>query len=162
MPNEKGTSSGIFDRSTLGQKTGIVRVPIERGRIRFFAKTIGETSPIHSDIEVARRAGYPDIVAPLTYPMVIWMEANEALSDRGEKPAFILINSDFRRLLHGSERYDYSGLIFAGDVVDVTTEVMGFETKSSGRMELAHLKTEITHPERGVLVSAHATAIHRL
>ncbi len=153
---------GIFDRSTTGVKTRVQRVEIERGQIKFFAKSIGETNPIHLSTAAARENGYADIVAPITFPIAISMIANEQLTDIGEQSGMSMINCDYRRLLHGSERYDYSGLIIGGDVVDVQTEVAGFEDKKGGMMELAFLKTTISHCDRGKLVTMTSTAIHRL
>ena len=56
---------GLFDRSTKGRTLAPVSVQVERGRIRFFAKSLGETDPIHFDIDAARAAGYPDLVASI-------------------------------------------------------------------------------------------------
>lgn len=158
MSNPKG----IFDRATLGLKTPPIFVDVERGQIRFFCKSIGETNPIHSKLEVAIAEGHPDIVAPVTFPIAIMMSANESLIGDGDKPGMDLINCDYRRLLHGSERYEYQGLIYGGDRLEVQTEVAGFDDKKGGLMELAFLKTTIRHKERGLLVTASSTAIHRL
>lgn len=37
---------------------------VERGRLRFFAHTIGLTDPIYFDVDAARRAGHRDLVVP--------------------------------------------------------------------------------------------------
>lgn len=158
MSNPKG----IFDRSTKGKKTSPVTVDIEKGQIRFFCKTIGETNPIHFSRSKAILAGYPDVVAPITFPIAIIMAANELIVERGSVPGMAMINCDFRRLLHGTERYDYHGLIHAGDQVQLVTEVAGFEDKKGGLMELAFLKYYISHETRGLLVTVTSTAIHRL
>lgn len=42
-------------------------LPIERGRLAFFAKATGETNPVYSDIDAARAAGYADLPAPPTW-----------------------------------------------------------------------------------------------
>ncbi len=67
---------GIFDRSTKGHALPTVTVQVERGQIRFFAKALGETNPVHSDIDAARAAGYPDLAAPPSFFMPI-----EAMAD---------------------------------------------------------------------------------
>ncbi|PHR62257.1 MAG: hypothetical protein COA43_01040 [Robiginitomaculum sp.] len=152
----------IFDRGTIGVQTSPIVIEIERGRVASFAQSIAETNPIYLDKSAAQAAGYPDVVAPVTFPIVINMLANEMLAKRGEKALFQLIKADFRRLLHGEERYDYSGLIYVGDTVIVSGSVVGFEDKKGGQMELATLRTTISHKERGDLVSMTSTAIHRL
>ena len=49
-------------------------VDIERGRIRFFSRTIGETNPVYLDVEAARAAGHRDIVVPPTYLFNLGLE----------------------------------------------------------------------------------------
>ncbi|WP_431521417.1 FAS1-like dehydratase domain-containing protein [Blastomonas fulva] len=55
---------GLFDRSTKGHVMPTVSVLVERGQIRFFARALGETNPVHFDVGAAKAAGYPDLAAP--------------------------------------------------------------------------------------------------
>ncbi|WP_333826625.1 FAS1-like dehydratase domain-containing protein [Pararhodobacter sp.] len=153
---------GLFDRSTVGQTTEPVAFEVEAGRVSFFADVLGETGAIHHDRAAARAAGHPDVVAPPTFAMVVDLEAGRALERQGHKSLLTLIGCDFTRLLHGEERYDYSGLIYAGDCLSIETEVAGFEDKKGGALELAHLRARISHPERGVLVTITRSVVHRL
>lgn len=158
----RSSPKGIFDRSTVGQSVPAVTIEIERGQVLFFSETIGETNPIHFDKSEAQAAGYKDIVAPATYPIAISLSANKILKSRRQAALFDLINVDYRRLLHGEERYEYSGVICVGDIVEVRCRVAGFEDKKGGALELAQLETEISSAERGLLVKMTSTAVHRL
>lgn len=153
---------GLFDRSTVGQTTEPVVFTVEVGRISFFADVLGETAQIHHDRATARAAGHPDVVAPPTFAMVVDLEAGRTLDRQGHKSLLKLIGCDLTRLLHGEERCDYSGLIYAGDRLTIETEVVGFEDKKGGALELAHLRARISHPERGVLVTITRSLVHRL
>ena len=46
-----------------------------RGRLRFFAKAIGETDPVYTDDAAARDAGYPDLPAPPTFLFAAELDA---------------------------------------------------------------------------------------
>ena len=153
---------GLFDRATTGLRSEPVQFEVEAGRISFLAETLGESDPIHHDRAAAHAAGYPDVVAPPTFAMVIDLETGRALERRGERSILSRIGCDYRRLLHGEERYDYHGLIFAGDSLSIVTEVVGFEDKKGGALELAHLRSEIRHPERGVVATITRSLVHRL
>ncbi|MDV4143440.1 MULTISPECIES: FAS1-like dehydratase domain-containing protein [Shimia] len=153
---------GIFDRSTAGQKTPPIEVTLERGAIAFFAETIGETNPIHFDVDAARAAGHPDVVAPATYPVVVGTFAGKESMRRGLPGIHAIINADFRCLLHGTESYIYHGPIHAGETVSVENEVLGFADAKGGKLEIAQVATRITHPERGLLVEAKRDIIHVL
>lgn len=153
---------GIFDRSSVGRSLSPVAVQVERGRLRFFAEVLGETDPIHVDSEAARAAGHPDIVALPSFFTVILAIANEERRRRGEPSSSQLIGSDHRYLLHGGEDYKYTGLVFAGDEVTVTTAVAGFYDRKGGAMEFATLEFTAVHATRGKLIQATRTLIHRL
>jgi len=153
---------GLFDRTTMGLRTEPVEFEVEAGRISFLAETLGENNPLHHDREAAQAAGYPDVVATPTFVMVVDLETGRALERRGEKSIMSRIGCDFRYLLHGQERYDYKGMIFAGDKLSIVTEVVGFEDKKGGALEFAYLRSEIAHPQRGVVATITRTLVHRL
>jgi len=153
---------GSFNRESAGQVSAPVSIDVERGALVFFAETIGETNPIHLDAQAAQAAGYCDIVAPPTYPAVLDMAAAHETRRAGRDDILTRIGADLRRLLHGTEAYEYHGPIVAGDRVTVSTRVKGFSVSSTGKLEFAHLETEITHADRGLLVSLQRDLIHRL
>lgn len=153
---------GLFRRETKGFSTAPVDVPIERGRVQFFARLLGEMDPIHSDVAVARARGYPDIVAPPSFPAVIEALANEERRYRGELALTEIIGCDFHRLLHGEQHYSYHGLLHAGEDVAITTHVVDFYDKRDGLLEFVVLESTISHADRGVLVHARRTLLHRL
>lgn len=155
-------SRGLFDRSTKGITIGPVTVQVERGRIAFFAKVLNLTDPIHFDVSKARASGHPDLVAPPSFYMAIEAAANDELNRLGQCSTLDRIGCDFKYLLHGDERYEYHGLIFAGDEVTLTTTVIDFYEKKGGSMEFVTLQSFIDHSERGRLVSATRNLLHRL
>ncbi len=153
---------GIFDRSTKGAALEPVPVQIERGRIRFFAQVLGEADPIHSDLDAARAAGHPDLVAPPSFFMVLEAAAHDERRRRGKPAAMELVKCDFRYLLHGDERYFYHAPIYAGEEVQHSTRVLDFYDKKGGAMEFVTFESTLSHPKRGVLVRAERTLLHRL
>lgn len=153
---------GLFDRTSKGFRVGPVPVRVERGRIRFLAQVLGLADPIHADVEIARAQGFPDLVAPPSFFTVIEAEANEELRRTGRASVPDRIRCDYRYLLHGEERYDYSGRVFAGEDVTLTTTVLDFYDKKGGSMEFVTLESFVEHRDRGVLVRAVRTLLHRL
>lgn len=156
------THRGLFDRSTKGHTVAPVVVPVERGRIRFFAQVLGIADPVHTDVAAARERGWPDLVAPPSFYMVIEAAANDELRRTGRPSTLDWIGCDYRYLLHGDETYEYAGPIFAGDEVSLTTTVVDFYDKKGGAMEFVTLRSTVEHAERGVLVRATRNLLHRL
>lgn len=159
---ETTVSKGIFDRSTKGRKIDPVTVLVERGRIRFFSAVLGETDPVHFDLAAARAAGHPDIIAPPSFFVVIEAAANEERRNRAIPSAQDLVKVDYRYLLHGEERYFYEAPIYAGDEVDIDITITDFFDKKGGAMEFVTFESRITHRERGLLVRAERSLLHRL
>ena len=47
---------------------------VGREKVREFARAVFATNPINSDVDAARAAGYSDVVAPPTFPVVFVAE----------------------------------------------------------------------------------------
>jgi len=88
-----------------------------REKIREFADAIGAPHPAHRDAAAARGLGYPDVVAPATFPIVITMRAAEAVVFDPE------LGLDYSRVVHRDQRFVQRRPLVAGDVVSVTVTV---------------------------------------
>ena len=64
----------MIDKKWIGHDLQTSTMTIERGRLRLFAKAIGETDPVYTDVEAAKAAGYPDLPAPPTFIFGIELE----------------------------------------------------------------------------------------
>jgi acyl dehydratase len=82
---------------------------VGREKIREFAAAIGADDPIYHDPAAARAAGYPDVVAPPTFPVVAATGAGEQL--RGDPE----LGMDYSRVVHGDQRFVYTRPVVAGD-----------------------------------------------
>jgi len=85
--------------------------PYEVGRekLREFADAVGASHPAHTDPSVARTLGYPDVIAPPTFAVVVAQRAEAQLL---EDPA---AGIDFSRVVHADERFVHHRPIHAGD-----------------------------------------------
>ncbi|SFQ55675.1 MaoC family dehydratase N-terminal domain-containing protein [Amycolatopsis rubida] len=114
------------------------QVTIERGRLRAFAKSIGETDPVYLDVEHARSAGHPDLPVPPTFFFSLSLEAPDPfgyLRELGVEPS---------QILHGEQRFDYRRMAYAGDVVTLSERITDVVSKRNGAMELVTRTTEIS------------------
>jgi len=90
---------------------------VGREKIREFARAIGATEPAHVDPEVARALGYPDVIAPPTFPIVLCQYGIQTLID---DPG---LGMDFDRVVHGDQRFRYARPVHAGDTLTSTTVI---------------------------------------
>jgi acyl dehydratase len=85
---------------------------VGREKIREFARAIGATDPEYHDPAAARAIGYPDVVAPPTFPVVITMSTSHSqLVDDPE------LGMDYSRVVHGDQKFVYTRPVVAGDAL---------------------------------------------
>jgi acyl dehydratase len=111
--------------------------PYEVGRekIREFAEVAGE-HPFHVDPEAARAAGYPDVIAPPTFAVIVAQRCDAQLVRDPEA------GIDYSRVLHGEQTFTHHRPIVAGDrlvaVLQVdTVRAAGGHTMVTTRSEIA-------------------------
>ena len=113
-------------------------VDIERGRIRFFSRTIGETNPVYLDVEAARAAGHRDIVVPPTYLFNLGLETADPFA------YLVRLGIDLGRILHGEQSFEYHALAYAGDRLRFDDRIVDITEKREGALELITKEARVT------------------
>lgn len=125
---------------------------LSRAKIAEFADAVGARDPKHRDVEAARAAGYPDVVAPPTY-LVGVAQQGEAAAITDPEAGF-----DFSRLVHGEQAFTHHRPAVAGDEVSATTTIA--RVRSAGGHSMVTLETEITAQD-GPLSTARSVMVIR-
>jgi acyl dehydratase len=87
------------------------------------------TPPPHLDLEAAREAGYPDLLAPAMFVVVY------------SSPTFMAalfdpeLEIDFARLVHGSQAFRWEQEVVAGDEVTTTLTVADISERAGLRFD---------------------------
>ncbi len=145
----------MLDKSKVGHQFGTFTTDVEKGRLAFFAKAIGETNPVYTDESAARDAGFARIPAPPTFAMALDMQAPEFL------PVLDLLGMDIGRVLHGSQEFDYLGQIYAGDRITITSKIKDIFDKKGGALEFVVMENEYTNQDNDVVCRARQTLVYR-
>lgn len=119
----------MIDKKWIGHETGNSVLPIERTRLRFFAKAIGETDPVYTDEAAARAAGYADLPAPPTF--VFASELDSGAIDQ----VLLDLQIPLAKLLHGEQSFTYHADVCAGDTVSVRSRIEDIYDKKGGALE---------------------------
>jgi acyl dehydratase len=126
---------------------------VSRVKIAEFADAIGDPNPLFRDRAAAQAAGYPDVIAPPTFAIVISMASTaRAVADPG-------LGLNYAMVVHGEQRFEYSRPIRAGDVV--TTQATITEIRDAGRNALLTAATEIRTVDGEHVCTAHNTLVER-
>ena len=112
--------------AAIGKTYAPVTYAVGREKIREYARAVGETNPLHLDVDHARAEGYRDVVAP---PMFCVVYCGPALGPAMFDPE---VGIDFARLLHSAQEFRWGPLVQAGD--EVTTTLTVTDISSRGEM----------------------------
>jgi acyl dehydratase len=126
---------------------------VGREKIREFARAVFSENPINHDPDAALAAGYADIVAPPTFPIVVQERTLAQLL--AEPDAGI----DFTRVVHGDQKFAYSRPIVAGDELTATLTVTS--VKSLGGHSMVTSESAIVDAAGKHVVTATSTLVVR-
>ncbi|EKD36138.1 MAG: hypothetical protein ACD_75C01618G0003 [uncultured bacterium] len=136
----------MIDKKFIGLASKPHTVDVEKGRLRFFAKAIGETDPIYTDEAAARAAGYNSLPAPPTFAFCLEMEKPNPFED------LEAMGIDLGKVLHAEQSFTYHGPICAGDRLTFQSRVADIYDKKNGALDFVVQDCTVTN-QNGVLVS---------
>lgn len=111
---------------------------VERGRVRFFAETVGLTDPIYFDVEEARHRGYRDLVVPPTFlSCSLELEVPNPFGWLAE------LGADLTKTTHAEQGFTYRAMAYAGDSLVLERKVVDVYTKKGGQLEFVVKQTYV-------------------
>lgn len=146
----------MIDKKFIGYELKPSVLHLDRTRLQFFAKAIGEHDPVYVDTSAAQAAGYTDIPAPPTFMFAAELDsgANDVLLKELDIP--------LAKLLHGEQSFRYYKPVCAGDTVKVESKVSDIYDKKGGKLEfivkdsrVSNQAQELVAELRTVLVVRH-------
>ena len=119
----------MIDKKWIGHELPTAVLPIEAGRLKFFAQAIGESNPVYLDEAAARDAGYAALPAPPTFLFAAELDsgASFALIEQLQIP--------LAKLLHGEQGFSYFRPACVGDTVTVRSTITDIYAKKNGALE---------------------------
>ncbi|HWG15149.1 MAG TPA: MaoC family dehydratase N-terminal domain-containing protein [Streptosporangiaceae bacterium] len=126
---------------------------VSRVKIAEFAQAIGDLSPLCRDREAAQAAGYPDVIAPPTFAIVISMASSgHAMADED-------LGLDYAMVVHGEQRFSHARPLHAGDVVVAQTTITDITPRRA--MTMLTTRTDITTTGGEHVCTALSTLVER-
>jgi acyl dehydratase len=126
---------------------------VSRVKIADFADAIGEPSELCRNREAAVKAGYPDVIAPPTFAVIIDQRSTSAVvTDPG-------LGLDYAMVVHGEQSFSYARPLHAGDVVVATTTVESI--KGVGGLTMMVTSTSIDTVDGEHVCTARSNLVER-
>jgi acyl dehydratase len=126
---------------------------VSRVKIAEFADAIGEPSPLCRDREAAIAAGYPDVIAPPTFAIVV------SMASTGSVVADKDLGLDYAMVVHGEQRFEHARPLHAGDVVVAQSTITGI--RDIGRHVSLTTQTDIRTVDGEHVCTAHSSIVER-
>ena len=126
---------------------------VGREKVREFSRAVFALHPVHNDPEAARAAGYADVVAPPTFPIVVTGATLQQLLDDPDAGV------DFTRVVHGDQRFTFTRPIVAGDELTATMTITS--VKSIGGHSMVTSESAIADATGAHVVTAVSTLVVR-
>jgi acyl dehydratase len=101
----------------IGKTYAPATYAVGREKVREYAAAVGETNPLHFDLEAARAAGYDDLVAPPMFAVVY--------GARAVGPAILdpEVGINFAMMVHAGQEFVWGPVVIAGDEITTTASV---------------------------------------
>jgi acyl dehydratase len=126
---------------------------VSRVKIAEFADAIGEPSPLCRDRDAAIAAGYPDVIAPPTFAIVV------SMASTGRLVADEDLGLDYSMVVHGEQRFEHARPLHAGDVVVAQSTIS--DIKNIGRHTMLTTQTDIRTVDGEHVCTAHSAIVER-
>lgn len=127
----------------VGSALAAQTVTVEPGRLRAFARAIGETNPVFLDEQAARAAGHASIAVPPTYLFCMEMlDAERPLAWLEEQGVNLL------HILHGEQRFVYDRVATAGESLRFEPVLKDAYEKKGGALKFFVKETTVTDAQQ--------------
>ena len=126
---------------------------VRADHIAAFAQAVGAASALHYDRAAAEAAGYPDVIAPPTYAVVVAQQCDSQLV---RDPS---AGIDFSRVVHGQQAFTHHRPIVAGDRLIGILHVDS--VREVGGHAMVTTRSELSTPEGEPVCTATSTIVVR-
>ena len=147
-----------LDRAVVGKAFPPYAVTVERGKIKEFARAVGDLNPFYLDDRVGAASEWGDIIAPPTF-------ATTFRDDSLDYTAFLReLGTDISRVLHGEQEFELHRPIRPGETFLCRSRVLDVyeKTGKSGPMAFVVREMVVTDKTDEIVATARHITVVRL
>lgn len=148
-----------INRDVVGKEYPPFTVTVERGRIKDFARAVGDLNPFYLDDAVGRASEWGDVIAPPTF-------ATSFRDERGDATGALLadLGVDISRILHGEQEFEIHRQLRPGETYLCRTKVVDLYEKAgrSGAMAFVTRETAVTDRTGEIVMTIRHITVVRL
>ena len=136
----------MIDEKWLFAKTDLVELTLTYEFIANYASSIHEVNPIYFNKQAAINAGFSDVVAPITMPIIFWQYID------------VPWLKNIPVVIHGKQNFSYKEPLLANQTYHCEIQLTNIQTKErkkGSRMQVADHELNVYHNDKvcGTFVS---------
>ena len=146
-----------INKGIIGKESPPFVITVERGRIKEFARAIGDDNALFQDDRVGQASEWGDIIAPPTFLTTFRDGADSATFLRE-------LGTDISRVLHGEQEFEIHRPIRPGETFVGRSRVVDVYEKTgrSGPMAFVVRETAVTDRTNEIVATIRSTTVIRL
>jgi len=144
--------------AVIGKEYPLYTVTVERGKIKEFARAIGDLNALYLDDRVGAASAWGDVIAPPTFAVTFRDET-------ADTAAFLRdLGTDISRILHGEQEFELFRPLQPGQTYVCRPKVVDLYEKTgrSGPMAFVIRETVITDRTNEVVATMRSITVVRL
>ena len=147
-----------IDKSVLGKEYPPYPVTVERGKIKEFARALGDLNPFYLDDDVGRASEWGDLIAPPTFAVTFRDERADSMAMLRD------LGVDISRILHGEQEFEIRRQIVPGETLVCRTRIVDISEKTgrSGPMAFVVRETAVTDRTNEIVATLRHVTVVRL
>jgi acyl dehydratase len=147
-----------INRGVVGKEFPPYAVTVERGKIKEFARAIGDSNPLYLDDRIGAASEWGDIIAPPTFPITF--------RDEGADTNALLreLGTDISRVLHGEQEFEIHRPLQPGRTYLCRARVSDIyeKTGKTGPMAFVVRETTVTDSDNEIVAVMRGVTVVRL
>jgi len=147
-----------INKALLGREYPPYAVTVERGKIKEFARAIGDDEPLYLDDRVGAASAWGDVIAPPTFSITFRDEAADTAAFLKE------LGTDISRILHGEQEFEIFRPLQPGQTYLCRAKIVDIYEKTgrSGAMAFVVRETTIADGSNEIVATMRGVTVVRL
>ena len=147
-----------INKALLGKEYPPYAVTVERGKIKEFARAIGNDDPLYLDDRVGAASAWGDVIAPPTFSITFRDEAADTAAFLKE------LGTDISRILHGEQEFEIFRPLQPGQTYLCRAKIVDIYEKTgrSGPMAFVVRETTIADGSNEIVATMRGVTVVRL
>jgi acyl dehydratase len=147
-----------INKALLGREYPPYAVTVERGKIKEFARAIGDDEPLYLDDRVGAASAWGDVIAPPTFSITFRDEAADTAAFLKE------LGTDISRILHGEQEFEIFRPLQPGQTYLCRAKIVDIYEKTgrTGPMAFVVRETTIADGSNEIVATMRGVTVVRL